>query len=310
MHRTVSMLSRLQTLLRYGLLIGLAAALVIGLWRLPGWLPVERARWKLADAANQLDAGQLDRAQQLLEEAKQLAPQLTGDTDFRRVSLPLLLARGDLAAVVELIQSARNLEPTAKLAIALELFSLGVFDDVVELLSDAPEPDEPLGLNWLNLLAYARSLQAAGDLAAARREISLVLDRFPDQPAFLDTEAWILYRSERHLEALERIDQAIAGMEVDDQTSTVQRRRGWLERVETPSPPVEPTPLVDSPAPPPASLQWRQDQRRLDQHPQRSLAVMRYHRLRILQAVGFEQQALADLQWLQQRGFPLDERLY
>jgi tetratricopeptide (TPR) repeat protein len=306
----VSLLNRLYTLSRYGLLIGLAAALVIGLWRLPGWLPVERARWKLADAANQLDAGQLDQAQRLLEEAKQLAPQLTGDTDFRRVSLPLLLARGELAAVVELIQSARNLDPSARLAIALELFSLGVFDDVVGLLSDAPEPDQPLGLNWLNLLAYARALQSDGDLEAARQEISRVLERFPDQPAFLDTEAWILYRSERHLEALERIDRAIAGLEEDDPESPIQRRRGWLERVETPSPPAESTPLVDSPAPPPGSLPWRQDQRRLDQHPQRSVAVMRYHRLRILQAVGFEQQAQTDLQWLEQRGFPLDDRLY
>lgn len=310
MLRQASALAQLRKLIRYGLLIGLITAMVIGLWRLPTWLPIERARWKVADAANQLDAGQLDAAQRLLEEAKQLAPQLTGDTDFRRVSLPLLLARGDLPAVVELIQSARDLEPSAKLAIALELFSLGVFDDVVQLLSDPPGTDEPLGLNWLNLLAYARSLQANGDLVAARREISLVLEKFPDQPAFLDTEAWILYRSGRHLEALERIDQAIAGTEAEAPASTVQRRRGWLERVETPSPPAEPTPLVDSPPPPVGSLQWRQDQRRLDQHPQRSLAVMRYHRLRILQAVGFEQQAVADLRWLEQRGFPADDRLY
>jgi tetratricopeptide (TPR) repeat protein len=57
-------------------------------------------------------------------------------------------------------------------------------------------------------LAYYRSL-ANVELEDALKDIDKAMAEIPDEPALLDTKAWVLYRLKRYAEALILIDKAL-----------------------------------------------------------------------------------------------------
>jgi tetratricopeptide (TPR) repeat protein len=132
----------------------------------------------------------------------------------------------------------------------------------------------------LNGLAYAQAL-ANNDLDDALDHINEALDLSPDNPAMLDTRGYLLYLTERYEPALADMNVAVREFEKS------------MEQILPQAKPAVQTPAEDS------KLFRNRSKTLLEvaasQSPARGVAVVRYHRALVLQALGKEKEAQADL---------------
>ena len=278
--------------------------------------PSSFAKWLLADAANQYDNGNVEKAQALLHRSYELWPEISQDANFwqqlGRIELSPDSPISDNSTWMTIVRRIR--EPDQRANAAAEIASLmlerKMYSNALGVLKEflpAPERRSP---RQNNLIAYTRAL-AKQDLDEAIQEIDLALRQLENE-SFLDTKAWILYQMERYDEALELIDRSIemhmetlrslyafgpiletmekilVEQEQSESTAespTISNSRASIEKEGVGSAHQELT----------EKFTWGT---RLETEYQ-IMATLRYHRLRILEALHLMDRAREDSRWLE-----------
>jgi tetratricopeptide (TPR) repeat protein len=278
--------------------------------------PSSYSKWLLANAANQYDKGEVEQAQRLLRRSYDLWPEIARDANFwqqlGRIELspespvsndstwlsivrkiPEPEQQANAAAEVASLMLERKMHPNA-LAVLKEFFP-------------APERRSP---RQNNLIAYTRAL-AKQDLDEALQEIDLALRRLENE-SFLDTKAWILHQMERNDEALEVIDRSI-----EMHMETLRNISAFAPVLESMEEMLHEREKNESTTGAPSSSEsqktneenavgWAHQKlrekftwsTRLDVEYQ-IMATLRYHRLRILEALHLTNRAEEDSRWLE-----------
>ena len=278
--------------------------------------PATTARWMLAKAANEFDQGNVVEAQKLLEDAYKKSPDIAADRNFLR-QLDRVEANNESSAVssfyVDLweqrIGQIENpaIRSEAAFAISSLLSNRKKFDDAARILNVNLPPLEERTAVQNNQMAYMRAL-AGKDLEQALIEIDTAI-KTAENESFLDTKGWVLHRMGRNEEALVVMDKSLA--KLTEAWSANPKLERCLVRIEE---------LQAQPAAEPAAAEsvaaesvvssrtkgWGVDAL-LEEFPELSrglpetleiYATLRYHRLRICEALGKTQEVAREAAWL------------
>ena len=294
--------------------------------------PATTARWMLAKAANEFDQGNVVEAQKLLEDAYKKSPDIAADRNFLK-QLDRVEANNESSAVssfyVDLWEQriGRIENPAIRAEAALAISSLlsnrKKFDDAARILNLNLPPFEKRTAVQNNQMAYMRAL-AGKDLEQALVEIDMAI-KTAENESYLDTKGWVLHRMGRNEEALVVMDKSLAKLtEAWNANPKLERclvRIGELQAEELQAEPVaaesvaaeptaaEPTAAETVAAEPVVSSKakgWGVDAL-LEEFPELSrglpetleiYATLRYHRLRICEALGKTQEVARETAWL------------
>ena len=294
--------------------------------------PATTARWMLAKAANEFDQGNVVEAQKLLEDAYKKSPDIAADRNFLK-QLDRVEANNESSAVssfyVDLweqrIGRIENpaIRSEAALAISSLLSNRKKFDDAARILNLNLPPFEERTAVQNNQMAYMRAL-AGKDLEQALVEIDMAI-KTAENESYLDTKGWVLHRMGRNEEALVVMDKSLAKLtEAWNANPKLERclvRIGELQAEELQAEPVATEPVATEPvatepvaaesvaAEPVVSSKakgWGVDAL-LEEFPELSrglpetleiYATLRYHRLRICEALGKTQEVARETAWL------------
>ena len=284
--------------------------------------PATTARWMLARAANEFDQGNVVEAQKLLEDAYKKSPDIAADRNFLK-QLDRVEANNESSAVssfyVDLWEQriGRIENPTIRAEAALAISSLlsnrKKFDDAARILNLNLPPFEERTAVQNNQMAYMRAL-AGKDLEQALVEIDMAI-KTAENESYLDTKGWVLHRMGRNEEALVVMDKSLAKLtEAWNANPKLERclvRIGELQAEPVATEPVATEPVATEPVAtePVVSSKakgWGVDAL-LEEFPELSrglpetleiYATLRYHRLRICEALGKTQEVARETAWL------------
>ncbi len=256
----------------------------------------EIARWHLAAATNALQTGREDYAEQV-ERATNTTEDIGQLRDYWLYRTYLALEK-DPESIPDLVREARSKNSKfASIGVyaAFKLEARSQFDVAVEALEAAFSDRDRKRPQNLNFLAYLRAL-AGIELDQALEDINQALEHYPEDAAFRDTRAWVLFQMGNPLDALEDAQFAVAGTESMVSESPIMKMLSGLEdalsgRSNSEDPPD--TPLPESKI---DLMVW-------------NVGVMRYHRARILEALGRSDEAEQDFEWLRKHRLPQDDSL-
>jgi tetratricopeptide (TPR) repeat protein len=279
--------------------------------------PGAYARWLLADAANQFDQGNVERSQQLLSKAYDLSPDISQDANFwqqlGRIEFSPENPPSDNSIWVKMVRKIPD--PDQRAGAATEIASLMLdrkfFGSALALLEEFLPARKDRSPTQNNLIAYMRSL-ANTDLDQALDEINLAL-KGEDNESFLDTKAWILYRMGRYDEALTAIDRSIEILDGKLRAnSALEPMLQFMdETVESGAPAImrnegkaSDNKGEDKPE---HRVGWAHQQvlekfplvARVSPELLETLATIRFHRMRILEALNEPERAQDDARWLE-----------
>ncbi len=254
----------------------------------------EVARWHLAAAANAIDVYDgnpdvyVDRARKWVDDVGSLR-------DYWIVRTLQALDANSSLPVSEVIKEAvakDELNYSIRWVAMGRLVGKGDFSEVIRIL-ETGRTETLLSIPYdLNSLAYFRSLEIT-DLDQALEDINEALKQQPDTPAFHDTKAWVLFQMGRNSKALEHADMALDIIEKRESQSWGYQISQFFETL-----------FDDGPDDDEVLTQENTDGYLW------SKGVMRYHRARILEALGRTDRAERDWDWLREHNLPLDDRLY
>ena len=288
--------------------------------------PATTARWMLAKAANEFDQGNVVEAQKLLEDAYKKSPDIAADRNFLR-QLDRVEANNESSAVssfyVDLweqrIGQIENpaIRSEAAFAISSLLSNRKKFDDAARILNVNLPPLEERTAVQNNQMAYMRAL-AGKDLEQALIEIDTAI-KTAENESFLDTKGWVLHRMGRNEEALVVMDKSLA--KLTEAWSANPKLERCLVRIEE----LQAQPAAEPATAEPAAAEsanaesanaesvvssrtkgWGVDAL-LEEFPELSrglpetleiYATLRYHRLRICEALGKTQEVAREAAWL------------
>lgn len=258
----------------------------------------EVARWHLAAAANAVEIGDGDFATSLAKATDKRDLSRSRDYWLFRVKQALAEDRHDLPTLLE---SARSHDPSfASLGIyasrELQLYGdYALAADVLESVLTESARDEPGNLNYL---AYLRALSGVDgiDMEQALADIDQALEYYPNEPAFRDTRAWVLFQMGRYTEALEDADFAVKTNDYHRQPNLLQRSLSSLSSL-----------LFDAS---PEDQQYQPLTRQQAGEVLWAAGALHYHRSQILQALGRDEDAELDMEWLRQHRLPTDQPIH
>jgi tetratricopeptide (TPR) repeat protein len=297
--------------------------------------PATTARWMLAKAANEFDQGNVVEAQKLLEDAYKKSPDIAADRNFLR-QLDRVEANNESSAVssfyVDLweqrIGRIENpaIRSEAAFAISSLLSNRKKFDDAARILNVNLPPLEERTAVQNNQMAYMRAL-AGKDLEQALIEIDMAI-KTAENESFLDTKGWVLHRMGRNEEALVVMDKSLAKLtEAWSANPKLERCLVRIEELQAQSAAATPpsdmpsdntesaNPAAENAPPEPAAAEpavssrtkgWGVDAL-LEEFPELSrglpetleiYATLRYHRMRICEALGKTQEVAREAAWL------------
>ena len=297
--------------------------------------PATTARWMLAKAANEFDQGNVVEAQKLLEDAYKKSPDIAADRNFLR-QLDRVEANNESSAVssfyVDLweqrIGQIENpaIRSEAAFAISSLLSNRKKFDDAARILNVNLPPLEERTAVQNNQMAYMRAL-AGKDLEQALIEIDTAI-KTAENESFLDTKGWVLHRMGRNEEALVVMDKSLAKLtEAWNSNPKLERCLVRIEELQAQSAAATPpsdmpsdntesaNPAAENAPPEPAAAEpavssgtkgWGVDAL-LEEFPELSrglpetleiYATLRYHRMRICEALGKTQEVARETAWL------------
>lgn len=238
--------------------------------------PAEIARWYQAAAMEHWIAGDKPQALKHLETSLRWAP----------TRAEAFVCRGDwrldeqqFQQAIDDYNSALQLEPrqvTALINRSLACQHLGLHQQAIQdwkkLLELHGSASGPQRAMLLNGLAYAQALGNV-ELKEALENIIQAINLVGENPAMLDTRGYIHFLSGNFEAANTDLDAAVSGMERE--LAVLERTRQYIDHTEF------------------------EQQLAESRH---SLAVLRYHRAMILEALGRPGQAEADLRRVQELG--------
>lgn len=280
-------------------------ALVLG----PVLVPREVARWYLAAAANAYYRGDEVLGNHYRARAVAWDKELPSDGDYSIAQL----AKNDPRTPdkwLDLLEKVIHDDPRwARSALdASRIFAESQdFQRAVRALKMFFVDGQPRTAQGLNELAYFRSL-AGIELEEALKDIDRAIDLEGRKAGILDTKAWVLHAMNRDEEALALMNDAVKRMEEELKSARL----------------TIPGPLTDSALPStevaeqtkPVSPSFADTQRSIRAAKDRfgsdawSLAILRFHRLRILESLKLDGDTHQDRRWLTERGVPIVDELF
>lgn len=260
----------------------------------------ELARWYLAAATNAVQLGNdspgpyVDRAVSVYAKSEELR-----DYWLFRVQQAL---ENDPETVVDELRGAIAVDKAfvdlCDVA-AASLWNRQQLPEHIQAIEVKREVLPKLNSNDLNLLAYSRSLVGL-DLDRALLDIDQAVERQPENYAFRDTRAWVLFQMGRPLEALDEINFAVRRVEQFGQVNS------WMSWLDTdPELPEEYAKAVQEAVDEIPTLTQREAGEQLW-----GTGALYYHRAKILDALGRNDEAARDWEWLHSRNLPTDGSLY
>jgi tetratricopeptide (TPR) repeat protein len=276
-----------------------------------GQLRPEIARWYLAAATNAVELRQgspdefVDSALAVYSDSEKLR-------DYWLFRLKQALAE-DPTTTADQLRGAVAIDPAfvelCDRAINV-LWRKEEFIEHIKVLELKREVRNSLNADDLNSLAYSRSLVGL-DLDQALVDINKAIESAPDNWAYRDTRAWVLFQMGKPLEALKDIQFAIRELE---RAGAVNTWFGNLEPASDADPEAQPKlpeeylqglAEVDGAFAEPATRTRAQTSEWLW-----GTGALYYHRARILEALGRVEEAEKDWEWLRKRRLPTDGSLY
>jgi tetratricopeptide (TPR) repeat protein len=265
---------------RWVVVIG-ALVIVIGPL-LGGGLPRERARWLIASALEEWLNNNLPAALARLDEAANVAP------DYPRVyalrSQWRIFAEdydGALADAQRLLELAPSDVNGFRLKADALVYAGRRKEAAATWIGYAAREKEKTGVitaATLNGVAYFRAL-ANADLESALTDVNRAIEIQGPNPAFLDTRGYILFLQKKYAAALQDMDPAVSAVEKE-----VQQARSVAKMATRMS-------VTDS-----REIAW--ELKLVD----RNLAVIRYHRGLLLEAMGRTADAQKDFRRVRELG--------
>ena len=252
------------------------------------------ARWYFAKAANAIELGQSDP-----EVALQGLDRWTDSPEAFRDYWIVQMKRAVLNSpeeLPELLQRATDVDPRNRSLgdwVYQQMYNQERYDIAVPILEFSSLGRVRYRESYLNQIAYTRALGLV-DLDKGLSEINEALEIDPESSALRDTRAWILFQMGRTTEALEDADFAVrrAEKEYEEYTNSLfYVLENWVTA--KPQPSSEDGLLSEEEA---GIAYW-------------SLAVLHYHRAKILEALGRESDAKEEWTWLEKNHFPTDGQL-
>lgn len=297
------------------LIVSITLGLVFG----PVFVPREISRWYLAAAQNAFRKKDSVLAEHYLKQAEAWDPTVIRDADYWIAQLPQANIQNvdqflDLIEHAVMTDSRWRLQAFEASKMLSEEYDFQHAVRALKIASLGQRPTEPL---MLNQLAYTRA-QAGIELEEALEDIDLAIKKEGPLPSYLDTKAWVLHSQKRNVEALSVIDKAIAGLE----KSYEKQRIPIPKPLEIESP--KAAEIVDDteldvwelPSEPSRLPSIRQRKLEIERARRRlgdrgfDLAILRFHRLRILEALKNSTEAANDRRWLEERGVPIVDELF
>lgn len=295
-------------------------AIVCAFWFLvTGTTLFSPPHWHLAAAANSLefDDGEFELH---LERARKSTSDIEALHDYWLVKLRQSTSSEDgKDSVADVLLQAREAKGDIDIGVlgSYALARLSSDDDRIlsiqirEKLVDPKSRTHPI---IRNELAYLRSL-AGYELDLALEDINAALADSPDNDAFRDTRAWVLYQMGRPLEALDDAEVAVERLVARGKENQswwgqfVSQFGAWMEApvaVETDDQEKDgeselEAGVIDDEADLLGIAEvgietWQE-------------GVLRYHRMRILESLGRDEDAKIDRDWIQSKRLPVDDRL-
>ena len=276
--------------------------------------PSEIARWYLAAAHNAFRKKDSVLAEHYLKQSEAWDPNIKRDGDYWIAQLPKV-GTGSIDELLDLVERAVMTDSrwTHRAAEDARILSEEFdFLHAVRALKIASLGQRPTTVKDLNELAYMRAL-AGIELDEALKDIDQAIAEGGPEPSLLDTKAWVLHGLKRNLEALGYMNEAIKGWEQDlaKARMTIPVPDATENQSEDQSEDLDSLDL--SPVSPFSIRQLQADikaaRRRIGEAGYQ-LAVMRFHRMRILEALMHTSEAAADRTWLEERGVPVVDELF
>lgn len=274
------------------------------------YLPHEIALWMIAGAENRMDSNPED-AQTWLERAKEWDPNIETTQEYLGAHMELLAQGSQSIRLIPLVRGRSSLSSERYLhnkifQIGQKLFSAGDFGTALELLKTI-EHYSSQSPAFLNFIAYVRSLvgkEPADALVSIDSAIEIVGS--PSPSGLLDTKAWVLFRSKQEKEAEPWIQQAVLFKQKELDGALLKPLPPRL--VES----MEQFEILTTLQPGDARTRFQKQKiyDAISSHPIHSLAVMRYHRAKILESLGKRSEAASDRDWLSQNLLDHEEFLY
>ncbi len=260
-------------------------------------LRAELARWHIAAATNAVELRQ-GSAEQHLQSAREVYADVEQLRDYWLHKLKRTLLEEPTQAV-SVLQQAIAASPLNRSLIpmtAAGLWKQEKFEEQIQVWELLRSDQQPLPPGVLNELAYARALTAM-ELDQALEDINQALRNAPNQPAYRDTRAWVLFQMGRASEALEDADFAVKAFESSQQDGLINRTLVALGE--------QLAPLADDSLAPGQVLTRQQAGEALW-----GAGALYYHRARILEGLLRQEEAQADWNWLAEHHLPQDDRLF
>jgi tetratricopeptide (TPR) repeat protein len=273
---------------RRGRLLGWVLLAMLASW-LVMQAPLEVGRWGLARAMQLRDAGEKEAAYAQLDEAMK---RFRRDPELILLRAEWQLDDGNKEQAIG--QADRLLEDNAEDPKRLMFHShflqkcgeqKRAVEDLKKIEKISKRSGTPDRATALNALAYAQAL-ADIELDDALASVNQALDLEPNNASILDTRGFVLYRLDKHDEAIEDMDRAVAGMkgaieiarqELDESRGSGLATRGLAE--------LRPKTMQE--------LEPRTRRGQLE-NVLRSGAVIHYHRALVLKALDREEDAEKD----------------
>lgn len=278
--------------------------------------PGTYARWLLANAANRFDLGDVEASRSMLERAFDLAPDISLDGNFwnqlARIEFSNDNASSDNSIWTKILRRVPDAQQRAQAAelIASLMLNRSMFKNGLSILREFLPPRARRSPSQNNLIAYLRSL-ANQDLEEALEEINFAM-RSESNESFLDTRAWILHQLGRHDEALVDIDRSIQALLGQlKESAYAERLLNFMDEkiAESSSPEAGDASAPSESAPrDPLELKvgWALASleeafpllSRTERQWIEGMSTIRYHRMKILQALDNQTLMEEDLRWL------------
>jgi tetratricopeptide (TPR) repeat protein len=255
-------------------------------------VPREIGRWKLAEAISARERSHKEQAYELLESVRNRFPDnpelLIQRASWRLADGQEEQALADCDQAVELAKDNYQILELRSQFLQYVGRHADALKDLKAVEAMSQRSGRPSRAHALNSLAYGQAL-AQVDLDEALRHANQAVSLAPSEPAIRDTYGYILYLKRQYAAAFKELEVAAAGMEAQATKQSLRRdisdKHAALFEIEI-------------------GLPGAAD-------PNRSVAVVRYHRALVLLALGREKQAEEDLAKVRKLiGHEPDEHLF
>ncbi len=274
------------------------------------------ARYLIA-ALQELESGDFDSSRKSLETAVDWSDKIATSDELIQIQMYYWVLGGEPEKAIAEITKAKGLERFDFAANAYSLFfTIGDFANALICAKVLLEHPQLSTVEKLNQTAYVRSL-AKVELDKALQDIETAV-KVDNSPSVVDTQAWVLHELGRNEEALVLMNDAIARAEKalpskksDQPTSAKQSDSKKSDAAGESVSKTEDAASIDN----------GQDEARMkniveirkayvkdENNPLKTLAVMRFHRATIREAL--DQDASEDWKWLEDNGFTNKSTLY